>query len=87
MVANFLYLAPGKPFVCSSQSALEKNKTSSGTHIGSSDRCIPSLEYASLPPGTDGIESALHSFCGHIQLNGLKLAEYYKRRILAMWSE
>ena len=77
-VANFLYFAFGKPVICFSQSALERGKTFNLTRIYSSGRYMPSFEYASLPPSTNRVETALRSFCGHIQLNELSLAEYYE---------
>lgn len=79
-VLNFLNLAFGKPLTCSSQSDLKKNRTFNWTHINLSGRYIPSFEYTSLPPSTDGVETFLRSFCGHIQLNELSWTGQYKRR-------
>ena len=79
-VLNFLYLAFGKPLTCSSQSDLGKNQTFNWTRAYLSGRCIPSFEYASLPPSTDGVETFLRLFCGHNQLNELSWTGYYKRR-------
>jgi hypothetical protein len=77
-VANFLNLAFGKPCTCFSQSALERGKTFNWTRIYSSGRYMPSFEYTSLPPSMNRIETDLRSFCGHVQLNELSLADYYK---------
>ena len=40
---------------------------------------MPSSEYASLPPGTNGVEISLRSFGEHIQPNGLSLTDYKER--------
>lgn len=74
-VLNFLYLAFGKPLTCSSQSDLE---TFNWTQIYLSGRYIPSSEYASLPPSTDGVEIPFF-FDRHIQLNKLSWADYKRR--------
>jgi hypothetical protein len=75
-VLNFLYLAFAKPLTCSSQSDLE---TINWTRIYLSGRYIPSFEYANLPPSTDGVETPLRLFFGHIQLNKLGWTDYKRR--------
>ena len=75
-VLNFLYFAFGKPLTCSSQSDLE---AFNWTRIYISGSYIPSFEYASRPPSTDGVEILSLRFCGHIQLNELGWTDYRGR--------
>ena len=76
MVVNFLYLASGKPLTCFSQSDLE---SFNWTRVYLSGRYIPIFEYANLPPFTDGVETPLPLFCGHIQVNELDWTDYKRR--------